>query len=87
MHNYRPNKNLPLEFRLPLLYPPSDYLVSHVSRRFLSQFSTDLHEILQGLFSSQAATTMKFSLENIVSVAKKVRPSCNVMQFRAKNKL
>ena len=35
-------------------------------RRFLSQFSTDFDEILQGLFSSHAATAVKFSLKNII---------------------
>ena len=39
--------------------------MSHVFRRFLSQFSTDFDEILQGLFSRHAATTVKFSLKNI----------------------
>ena len=34
--------------------------------RFVSQFSTDFHESLQGLLSSHPATTVKFSLENIV---------------------
>ena len=44
------------------------HLVSHVFRRFLSQFSADFNEILQGLFSGHAATTVKFSLENIVQL-------------------
>ena len=43
------------------LYPPSDYFVSHVIRRFLSRFSTDFHEILYGLFASHSATTAVFS--------------------------
>ena len=30
--------------------------LSYVFRRFLRQFSTDYHEILQGLFTSHAAT-------------------------------
>ena len=34
--------------------------------RFLSQFSTDFHEILYGPFASHSATTVKFSSENIV---------------------
>ena len=40
-------------------------LVSHVFRRFLSQFSPDFYEILQGLFSSHEATTVQFSLKNM----------------------
>ena len=36
------------------------------SRRFLIQFSTDFDEFQQGLFSSQAATTVKFSSKNII---------------------
>ena len=38
-----------------------DAHVSHVFRRFLRQFSTDFDEILQGLFLSHAATTVKSS--------------------------
>ena len=45
------------------LYPPSDF------RRFLSQFSTDVDEILQGLFSGHATTFIKKKL-----YSSKVRP-------------
>ena len=38
----------------------------NVFRRFHSQFSTDFHVILQGLFSCHPATTVKFLSENIV---------------------
>ena len=34
--------------------------------RFLSQFSTDFDEILQGLFSRHETTTVNFSSENII---------------------
>ena len=37
-----------------------------------SLFSTEFDAILQGVFSSLAATTVKFSLENIVGLAKKL---------------
>ena len=35
--------------------------VLQVFRRFLSQFSTDFHEILQGLLSGPPPNSMKFS--------------------------
>ena len=43
---YLSSNILKYQNRITFLYPPSDKLVSHVFRRFLSQFSTDFHEIL-----------------------------------------
>ena len=37
-------------------------------RWFLSQFSTNFHEILQALFSNNMETTLKFLFENTVSL-------------------
>ena len=56
-----------LKQRVQQLYPPSDQLVSHVFRRFLSQFLTDFHEILYGLFARHSATTKKFQQKTLYS--------------------
>ena len=59
------------------MYQARGLTTLYVSRRFLSQFSTDFDEILPGLFSGHAATTVTFSSKKYYIVQKLDNLICN----------